>query len=151
MKKVLSKQRGVKFLFCGSPVTIDKTKDWGDNNLQLFPNGAFLKINDDNTVSHGVQPNSDNTAPVGWIANGDGTFDKAPIWVDESKVYENNHSISLNTLDGKMDYVAKEPSVVVFNGNEESIDPNDSWLMEVKGLKKNYEADWFTVPAATIA
>ena len=139
MKRVLSKQRNVRFILCSSPMTIDKTKDWGDNNLQNFPNGAFLKINDNFTISHGVQPNADNTAPVGWTANGDGTYDKSAIWVDETIVYDNNKSVPIKTLDGHMDYVAAEPSVIVYNGNEESANQNDGWLMSVKDLKKHYE------------
>lgn len=64
---VKSRQRDVKFLWCGSPITIDKRNEWGTNgdNLQIALNGAFLKLKSDTEISHLVQPNEDKTAPVG--------------------------------------------------------------------------------------
>ena len=43
MKKVESKQRGVKFLWCKSPITIDKRESWGQEgeNLQIAKKWSF--------------------------------------------------------------------------------------------------------------
>ena len=80
MRKVESNQRNVKFSFCPNPVTIDKSADWGEGNLQQFPNGVFLKHDpDSDEITHGVQPNKEVTAPVGWthdLSN----FKKLPIF-----------------------------------------------------------------------
>lgn len=65
MRKVESKQRNVKFSFCIEPVTIDKSAEWGPGNVQNFPDGVFFKHDPEtDEITHGVQPNSDKTAPV---------------------------------------------------------------------------------------
>ena len=153
MKRVLSKQRNVRFVYSPSPIVIDKREAWGpsESNFQQHPQGGFLKVNDDNyTISHGVQPNSDNTAPVGWLRNttvtSSATFDKLPIWVDDSRVIKEGEVLKLETLDGPIEYTAKSDSFVVYNGDTE---PNtlDVWCMTRKDLEKNYE---FTLEEATV-
>jgi len=141
MRKINSKQTLVKFVWCESPITIDKS--WG---FQDAPNGAFLKLNSECTVvSHLVQPNADKTAPVGWIPSTDevivkndlkGFFDKAPIWVSEDVI--NNQECKLKTLDGPITYNITEPSVICCNGVDEP-DFEDCWVQTVKELEKNYE------------
>jgi hypothetical protein len=46
MKKYNSKQKNAPFIWCPDPITIDKRSSWGntDDNLQVAPNGAFLKL-----------------------------------------------------------------------------------------------------------
>jgi hypothetical protein len=82
MKLVSSRQKNVTFIKCFDPLTIDKSKSWGPNNFQAAPKGAFLKMKNDSTVSHLVQPNADFSAPIGWVYTGNGNlYDKAPIFV----------------------------------------------------------------------
>lgn len=114
MKRVKSKQVNINFIFCSSPLTIDKRSEWGnsDDNFQQGPNGAFLKVNEDGkSISHLVQPNADKSAPEGWTPNNQGTFDKLPIWVDDSKIYD-NEEVKISTIDGNMTYTVTEPSVM---------------------------------------
>jgi hypothetical protein len=139
--KVLSRQCNVKFLWCGSPVTIDKRADWGAGaeNLQVAPRGAFLKVSGDGvSVTHLVQPNDDLSAPVGWVPSiCPGTFDKAPIFVVE-RVGVERGSVSVVGLDGPMNYEIKEPSVVVCNLVGDVPNLNDCWVQTVANLEKNY-------------
>lgn len=140
MRKLESKQKNVKFSYCPYPVTLDKSKDWGPGNIQSFPNGVFFKHNENDIITHGVQPNDD--CPIGWFPSdldgvcffGDmnGLFDKAPIWIDETVL--NNGNYIINTLDGSMDYEVKEPSHFCYN-NENG---GDTWIQTVEELKKNY-------------
>ncbi len=137
--RVLSKQRGVPFVFCADPVTIDKRKSWGENadNLQYAPNGAFLKMKSSTEVSHLVQPNDDKTAPVGWMPSGVGFFDKLPIHI--LRRVEVGETIELQTLDGKITYEVKEPSAVVCNDKNGQPNEADSWVQKWVDIEKNYE------------
>lgn len=144
MRYVTSKQVGVLFVFCPSPVVIDKRAAWGPtaDNLQEAPKGAFLKMNKVpgkvDVVSHLVQPNADKSAPVGWMAGSElGLFDKLPIWVDE-EILPVGTIRQVNGLDGVMTYEIKEPSVVTYNGDTNGHNPNDGWVQTVKNVQKNY-------------
>lgn len=142
MTRILSKQVAVPFVFCPSPVTIDKRADWGDNadNFQNGPKGAFLKMKSPVLVSHLVQPKADKSAPVGWVQNptGPGLFDKAPIWV-EDETLEVGAVKNLNTADGPIQYEVKKPSRVCYNERDGAADPDDAWVQSVEELEKNYE------------
>ena len=139
MKLIQSKQRGVKFAWCPSPITIDKRGEWGNSadNLQIGKDGAFLKINDDNSVSHLVQPNKDKTAPIGWIAARNG-YDKLPIWVAD-EVLEVGTIHKMSTADGPIEYSVTEPSRVCYNDDGSQPNMNDGWAQTEKNLTKNYE------------
>lgn len=142
MKKVFSKQTGVGFVWCSSPVTIDKRADWGDagDNLQVAPNGAFLKMKTPTEISHLVQPNADKTAPVGWIkGESDGLYDKQPIYIGDT--VEVGQTIKVNTLDGEITYTATEPSVLCANEKDGQPDLNDMWVQKWSDLEKNYIMD----------
>lgn len=136
MKKIKSRQENVKFIFCPSPFTIDKSEEWGEGNLQQFPNGGFLKINDDGKVSHGVQPNEGGTAPLGWEVQENGLFRKKPIWL--SPEVHTEGVISMETADGQIDYEVKEPSMVTYNDLNGEPNRNDGWVQTVANLEKNY-------------
>lgn len=151
MKKAISNsnQHNVRFVWCPSPVTIDKSGSWGEGNFQKGPNGAFLKLNNDFvTVSHLVQPNADKTAPKGWMPQINpeneelipGFFDKGDIWVVENTVLE-NQEFKLNTLDGPLTYNVTEPSIIVCNDENGEPDLNDAWVMTIKNFNKNYSYD----------
>lgn len=139
-KKIDSTQRNVRFVFCPSPVTIDKRGEWGDNaeNMQKAPNGAFLKFSSATEVSHLVQPNEDKTAPVGWVVGDEpGMFHKAPIWVDED-VLQPGTTKELTTLDGDIEYDVTEPAMVCYNDLNGEPNTNDAWVQTVAQIKKNY-------------
>jgi hypothetical protein len=149
MRRILSKQRNVVFVFCASPITIDKRGDWGDyaDNLQIASDGAFLKMKSPTEVSHLVQPNADKTAPIGWVAgDGPGLFSKLPIWVTD-EIIPANTDVKINTLDGELNYRYTTPSMVTYNGDENGPNLNDGWLTTIKDLQKNYEYE----PAAATA
>ena len=138
MRKVESKQKDVKFSFCKEPVTIDKSSEWGEGNVQNFPNGVFFK-HDSNTdeITHGVQPNEKGTAPVGWthdLSN----FKKLPIWI--GKELEVGSITGMETLDGSINYEVTEPSYLCYNDNGNN-EPNlsDSWAQTIEAVEKNYE------------
>jgi hypothetical protein len=141
MRLIQSKQRNVMFVFCASPITIDKRAEWGPDgsNLQEAPNGAFLKMNSPTEVSHLVQPNEDKTAPVGWVpGDSPGLYTKSPIWV-EDEVLQPGTTVSMMTLDGPMTYVPREESVVCYNGDVNGPNLQDGWIQTLKNLSKNYE------------
>lgn len=141
MRLVQSKQRNVPFVFCASPVTIDKRAEWGadPSNLQSAPNGAFLKMSSPTEVSHLVQPNEDKTAPIGWVpGDGPGLFNKAPIWVDDT-VLQPGESKQMKTRDGELNYEVKEPASVCYNGDASGPDLTDGWVQTLANLRKNYE------------
>jgi hypothetical protein len=137
MRKVKSRQKKVKFSFCKAPVTIDKSASWGPGNFQNFPDGVFFKHDDKNSgvVTHGVQPNAEKTAPIGWEKNAKGTFDKLPIWVDKKVITEG--TVTMQTKDGEINYEIKAPSCKVYNGADKP-DLTDGWIMKVGELIKNY-------------
>lgn len=147
MKKLLSKQLGVQFIFCESPITIDKRGAWGDNpdNFQKGPNGAFLKTDAKGNISHLVQPNADNTAPIGWIPSTAvpvvGHYDKKPIWIT-NELIEPGAVLNVKTLDGDIEYKIEKPSRVCYNSAPDgTADLNDVWVQTVEALIKNYEYD----------
>jgi len=137
IRKVSSKQNDVHFSYCPHPVTIDKSVEWGDGNVQQFPNGVFLKHEENGSpnITHGVQPNEDSTAPVGWIKNHLGTYEKKPIFIGEK--LEEGMVRQIDTLDGPIEYVVREPSIMCWNGDEE---PNlkDCYIQPIKNLEANY-------------
>lgn len=137
--RLLSKQRGVAFVFCPDPITIDKRFAWGENsdNLQHGPNGAFLKMKTPTVVSHLVQPNADRSAPVGWMRSGDGLYDKLPIHV--LRRVDAGEVVELTTLDGPIKYEIKEPSAVVCNDIDGQPNHADSWVQKWSDVEKNYE------------
>ncbi|HMT01387.1 MAG TPA: hypothetical protein PKC14_03610 [Candidatus Absconditabacterales bacterium] len=139
-KKINSKQVNVLFIFCFSPVTIDKSAEWGENNNQLGPNGAFLKVNEgeEMTISHLVQPNNDNSAPVGWVKVGNNRYSKAPIWIDEEPL-PMGQTVQIQTLDGTMNYEVKENSYRCYNDKNGEADTSDCWVQTEANLKKNYD------------
>ena len=149
--KIESKQKNVKFIFCSSPITIDKSKEWGGDNLQVAENGAWLKINEievvipseiykdgilqlKEEVSHLVQ--GDKNSPVGWVKSGSSNrFSKLPIWV--CKVKDQNE-ITIQTLDGPMKYKVDENSILCANDLNGEVNINDMWVSDVKTVNKNY-------------
>lgn len=143
-----SKQKFQKFSWCPHPVTIDKSKDWGPGNMTEFPDGVFLK-HDGSTgdVTHGVQPNADKTAPVGWIKSNLTAalmvpstyqyFDKSPIWIEDETLKEDT---VVKTLDGVIEY-KYDPlvaSVICYNGCANGPYMEDAWVQTVKNIEKNY-------------
>jgi hypothetical protein len=151
MKKAISNQKSIRFVWCPKPVAI--TASWGP---QEAPDGAFLKLQDDFiTVSHLVQPNADKTAPVGWkpmvepsVGVIPGFFDKNDIWVvtDEGDKFKksnrllilNNQEFKLKNLDGDMTYNITEPSVIVCNDNNGEPNMDDAWVIKLAEFEKNY-------------
>lgn len=143
MKKIQSNQKSVAFIFCESPIIIDKRASWGenDNNLQKGPKGAFLKLNPENEVSHLVQPNKDRSAPVGWIpTNVTGRFDKAPIYVGNT-IFTKGEVLKLETLDGKVTYEVKEDTMLCYNELNKKPNMKDVWPQTIAEIKKNYILD----------
>ena len=143
MRKVCSTQRNARFFWCASPITIDKRGDWGNRAdcFQKAPNGAFLKTCSETEISHLVQPNKDASAPIGWVPGSEpGLFDKAPIWIDEDKLLQPGDEIILDTLDGTINYIAYEVSIVCYN-DDGTGRPNkaDVWAQPVAQVQQNYE------------
>lgn len=140
MTRVHSKQQNIPFVFCGSPITIDKRGDWGADasNLQEAPNGAYLKMMTETEVSHLVQPNADRTAPEGWIpGDGPGLFSKSPIWVTGVEIPPGETTV-INGLDSTMNYTFDEPAMVCYNSDENGPNYSDGWVQTMKNLRKNY-------------
>jgi len=143
MKKIESKQRDVPFVFCNSPITIDKSASWGTSgdSFQVAPNGAFLKMSSATVVSHLVQPNADKTAPLGWVpGSGAGLFDKAPIWIEE-EIRQAGTTINVRSADNAagMPYTVNEPSVVCYNDVDGKPNMEDGWVQTLVNIQKNYE------------
>lgn len=143
--KVNSRQTEVVFSWCPHPVTIDKSEDWGKGSMQHFPNGVFLKHDTHGNVTHGVQPNEDKTAPVGWVPShtcidipcAKTCYDKSPIWA--SVAIAESGKIRLDTIDGFVEYEIKEPSCVVAQDDNGKPSETDRWVMTIRELQKSYE------------
>ncbi len=139
MKLIQSNQKNVAFVFCSSPITIDKSDSWGAGNLQQAPNGAYLKMSSATEISHLVQPNADMTAPIGWVpGSAPGLFNKAPIWVDDQHVLQPGDRKELMTADGPIDYEVREPSMVCYNDQNGAPNLDDAWVQKLSDIKKNY-------------
>ncbi len=141
MRFVQSRQVSVAFVFCPSPIVIDKRAEWGQDptNLQEAPNGAFLKMSSPTEVSHLVHPNADKSAPVGWVqGDGPGLFDKSPIWV-EDEILQPGTTKLMQTLDGDLNYDINEPSVVCYNGDLNGPNLSDGWVQTIRNVEKNYD------------
>lgn len=144
MRKVESKQRQVIFSYCPHPVTVDKSAEWGEGNLQHFPNGVFLKHGDDNIITHGVQPKEDASAPIGWVrsfeTHSQDEFDKAPIFVNDAFELTIGETYGMLTKDGRVEYDVTEESRVVYNMRPDGEpDLTDGWVVTVRELEKSYE------------
>lgn len=126
------------FVLLMSAFIIDKSKSWGPGNKQEFPNGGFIKLKSATEASHGVQANEDFSAPVGWSSNGDGTYDKLPIHVTGEVIQPSDIPVSLDTLDGKMEYIVTEPSMICFNDKDGEPNLQDCWIQKVSDIEKNY-------------
>lgn len=146
MRLIKSRQRNVKFSYCPSPVTIDKSSEWGEGNIQKFPNGVFFKHDDlTDTVTHGVQPcSSDQSKPEGWEheVDEDGsvlgkTFRKNDIFL--IKELEVGTIEAVETLDGTMEMDIKNPSSLVCQSENGEPNKGDSWVIENEELKKLYD------------
>jgi hypothetical protein len=139
MKLIQSTQVNLPFVMIKSPVTVDKSGEWGEGNLQLGPNGGFLKLSDPITVSHLVQPKPDWSAPIGWRPGSKpGLFTKDPIWIDEKNVLQPGTKHSMTTADGPIEYNVQEPSVVCYNDLDGKPNLNDGWVQKLSVLGKNY-------------
>lgn len=141
MRLISSIQKNILFILCLSPITIDKSAEWGENNLQLGPHGAFLKINEGEEleVSHLVQPNAEKSAPIGWIKTvTPNRFDKAPIWVEKESL-SIGETVPIQTADGIINYEVTEETYLCYNDLNGEPNPADCWAQTAKNLKKNYE------------
>lgn len=136
MRKVISKQKDVDFVFCPYPMTIDKSADWGEGNIQVFPNGVFLKRNKAGIITHGVQPNQNGNAPVGWVLQSNGFYTKQPIWYLET--LEGGRIKKIKTLDGTVNYKVKNRSVLVAQDKNNHPDLNDTWIIDLEIFNRDY-------------
>ncbi len=137
---IKSKQIRVHFVFCPHPIMMDLSEVFGPGNLQFAQSGAFLKMQDDHfTVSHLVQSNADQTAPIGWRPTSQkGRFDKNPIWVEEEKLVAGD-VVNMMTKDGKINYEVTEPSRICYNDLNGQPDLTDRWVQKESVLRQNYE------------
>lgn len=120
------------FLKLKSPFTIDKSSEWGPGNIQEFLIGGFLKVNEDGkTISHGVQPNKDFSAPVGWEQVIGNTYKKLDIEAD----FVEPGPILVKTLDGQMQHENKFGGYICGNIGE----VEDFWFVEKDKFEKLYE------------
>lgn len=143
MRLIHGKQKNVLFIWCSSPINIDKSSEWGPNNHQFAPNGAFLKVNEGEegeqlSVSHLVQPNESGSAPLGWFETSPNRYDKCPIWV-EDEALPIGEVKTITTADGVINYEVKEESYVCYNNTASGADIADSWIQTADNLRKNYE------------
>lgn len=136
MQLAHSTQRNIDFVYCPHPVTVDKSAEWGKGNIQQFPNGVFLKKNDEGIITHGVQPNDDQSAPVGWRLQPDGFFEKLPIWL--IKELEVGTMVELDTLDGVINYEVKKPTYLVCQNLNGEPNLSDSWAISVENFNNSY-------------
>ena len=138
---VESTQKDVMFLHTDDPFTIDKSAEWGEGNIQEFPDGGFVKASSQTQFSHGVQPREDTVfAPLGWIQGSEaGLYSKAPIAVNLATLLNEGDEVELHTKDGVMDYVVKEPSFYCYNVDADGVvDFSDVWVQSIRNLEKNY-------------
>lgn len=137
-KILKSKQEKVLFIKNKYPFVIDKSKDWGPDSLQNFPNGGWLKLNDKNEVLHGVQDIGDWSSLIGWEPDDNenyGYFKKSPIFLIK-QLSLGKHKIQ--TLDGIINYEVKENSYLVCNMIKGLKDLNDIYIITKSELLKNY-------------
>lgn len=131
--------------WCGDPICIDKSGDWGVGNTQTHPNGAWVQINKDGEVSHLVADASQDvdggltTSPVGWtrVLGSYNAFVKNHIWA----VQIPDRKVHLSTLDGDMIYDnPNSDGWVLYNTNAiGEPDFSDPWFMTYKEFTETYK------------
>lgn len=153
--KIESIQGSHYFIRCDDPIILDKSKSWGEGNLQSHPNGCFLRVNAPvngvSSVSHCVAFNHYKTEPKGWYHLRDRKYLKRAIWITgrillPSPINTSPTIIQLDTADGPMTYKITEPSMLVCNQITHDIDRcygepdiDDCWIDTVSSIKKKYE------------
>lgn len=125
-----------RHIFVEYPMTLDKSKDWGEGNIQEFPNGGFLQFQN-GKITHGVQPNEDLSAPIGWVKTDEqDIFKKKNIYAVQNKF----PIVQLKTKDGDMEYQnPNKNGWVCFNQLENNTpDTTDSWFVTNDQFQKLY-------------
>ncbi|MEK7639278.1 MAG: hypothetical protein AAB388_03915 [Patescibacteria group bacterium] len=140
-RRIVSKQRNVRFVYCPHPINIDMSCVWGDNgdSFQRAPNGSFLKLTEDGlTVQHLVQARPDKSAPIGW-EHGDhpGLYNKLPIWIEGTIIQSG--VLEVPTLDGLISLTVTEPSMICYNDRDGAPESRDVWVQTIANLVKNYD------------
>ncbi|MTB52196.1 hypothetical protein [Lewinella sp. W8] len=139
MFKAVSRKGRIRHIYCPHPMTLDKSSSWGPGNVQHFPKGCFLQLNDRGEVTHGVQANSTGKAPVGWHHVEGEYFEKDLVWAEQ----RSETSIRLTTLDGPMTY--DNPSAdgfVLYNSTPEGApDYDDPWFMPAAKFHRVYRPE----------
>ena len=97
----------------------------------------FLKRNSKGIVTHGVQPNKESTAPIGWVLQPNGLYSKKPIWYLETLELGTVKGIS--TTDGFMNYEIKNPSVLVAQDKNNQPDLSDTWVIDSDIFNRDYD------------
>jgi hypothetical protein len=121
-------------IFAADPVTIDKSAEWGEGNLQNFPDGVFLQIPHD-TVTHGVQPNNDKTAPIGWHHTGNSLYGKNDIIAEITT----DTVVTLITRDGDMIYDNPDKNGwICYNIVDGMRDHTDPWFVTNEKFQQLY-------------
>jgi hypothetical protein len=139
MFKAISRKGRVRHIFCPHPMTLDKSSSWGPGNVQHFPNGCYLQLNERGEVTHGVQPNAARTAPIGWHHVEGEFYEKDLVWAE----HRTESSVKLMTLDGPMTYDNHESNgFVLYNATPEG-DPDydDPWFMSAKKFHRVYVSE----------
>lgn len=119
-------------------MTLDKSSSWGPENVQHFPNGCFLQVNDRGEVTHGVQANPGKNAPVGWHHVGGEFFEKDLVWAE----HRTESTVRLTTLDGPMVYQNPEADGYVLYNTTPTGDPDlrDPWFVPAEKFHRIYRA-----------
>ena len=136
MKRYRSLQPPARFVRFTSPMVLDRSAEWGPGSVQSFPNGAFLRLRSNDEVSHGIQPNEDFSAPVGWEPTAKrGLFRKKDISAER---IEGSGSIVITTLDGPVS--CPLPCYLCANLNYHGEpDPHDRWPRPVAEFEAAYQ------------
>lgn len=127
------------------PIVLDKSKNWGEGNIQKHKDGCWVQIKN-GKVSHLVA--GDEFEPVGWskynFSKGtpytminSNLFWKRPVRAEQ--IYA--PTVKMKTLDGEMDYDNSTRDGWVIYNTDMCGDPNfeDGWFMTNTDFKTQYE------------
>ena len=158
MKKYKKKDdNGVLMIKVDDPITLDKSAEWGEGNVQSHDEGCWIQLSNETIegtevfgVSHLVANVSLSGVdiPVGWKHaknpfNEERTetqiFNKLPVFAEQETVA---NIVRLETLDGKMEYDnAGKDGWILYNGLDGKPDQKDPWFMKDEQFKNTYEED----------
>lgn len=127
MQKYISAKPDTTHLYCGSPIMLDKSLQWGEGSIQRHDYGCFIQMDENGRVAHLVAADENHNTPVGWEPTSmEFLFRKLPIFAEQTI----QPVVSLTTKDGPMTYENHEGNGwICYNTKGGDPDRSDHWFV----------------------